>query len=558
MSTDGARSASTSRPSARSDDAATTAQVGRPSSISIGMLGPRKAPTSRAPVSSTSTCDMRSSESGSSALTADTAMAPASIHRAARDARSRIALDGPAKITTSAPPMACSRSAVTSTPGASARPGLIRSCRRVRRISSAAEASPQNSRHRRPPAAATCASAVPIVLQPTTATCETCVEHIRTHRRDCIVFRPGRSRAISTDEPHGPTYTMGIGEPTPWSGDDLPSWISDIRNGYSRAYVIHALRATGVLEALRRAGLDGLPVSELAAQCRVDAALLEGVLHYLAFADAVLDKRGDRFCLGERGAWLFDPSLEQSMLTFIDAYGCVMTELLPALRGDRRYGVDFVRSGEAVAVLSHLGLKATYGWVANELARVNTRVAADLGCGSAEALIAFCQARPDLRGVGIDISSSALEEAERRIAAAGLADRISLVWGDVTRPETLETPALDTVDTFTCTTVLHEFLRDGEDAVIHILQNLATRFPRRHLIIGEFDALSDEEYRAMPVRARVRKLWYQFLMHPLSLQGSPLPRQAWIALFERAGLEVLAVRPTDGDFFVDYFTLRLP
>jgi hypothetical protein len=235
-----------------------------------------------------------------------------------------------------------------------------------------------------------------------------------------------------------------------------------------------------------------------------------------------------------------------------------MTELLPALRRERRYGVDFVRAGEAVAVLSHLGLRATYDWVAGELARVSTKVAADLGCGSAEALIAFCQARPGLRAIGIDVSGSALEEAGRRVAAAGLTDRISLVWGDVTRPETLETPALDAVDTFTCTTVLHEFLRDGEEAVIEILHTLARRFPRRHLVVGEFDALSDDEYRAMPVRARVRKLWYQFLMHPLSLQGSPLPRESWIALFERAGLEVLAVRPTGGDFFVDYFTLRLP
>jgi SAM-dependent methyltransferase len=351
---------------------------------------------------------------------------------------------------------------------------------------------------------------------------------------------------------------MSNGEPTPWSGDDLSSWTADIRNGYSRAYIIHALRATGVLEALRDAGSAGASAAELAARCRVDPALLEGVLHYLALADAVIDKRGDRFRLGERGAWLFDPALEQSMLTFIDAYGCVMTELLPALRNEKRYGVDFVRSGEAVAVLSHLGLKATYGWVTGELARVGTRVAADLGCGSAEALIAFCQARPELHGIGIDVSRDALAEAERRVAAAGLADRVSLVWGDLTRPETLETPALADVDTFTCTTVLHEFLRDGEDAVIAILHDLARRFPRRHLIVGEFDALTDEEYRAMPARARVRKLWYQYLMHPLSLQGSPLAREDWIDLFERAGLDVLAVRPTGGDFFVDYFTLRLP
>ena len=40
---------------------------------------------------------------------------------------------------------------------------------------------------------------------------------------------------------------------------------------------------------------------------------------------------------------------------------------------------------------------------------------ADLGCGSADVLISFCESNQDLKGVGVDISKSALEEAQKSI-----------------------------------------------------------------------------------------------------------------------------------------------
>ncbi|MGY1639623.1 SAM-dependent methyltransferase [Geodermatophilus sp. SYSU D00703] len=54
----------------------------------------------------------------------------------------------------------------------------------------------------------------------------------------------------------------------------------------------------------------------------------------------------------------------------------------------------------------------------------------DLGCGSGAWLLPLLAARPDLTGVGVDLSAPALAEARRRVDQRGLADRVELVEGD--------------------------------------------------------------------------------------------------------------------------------
>src|SRR5687768_4478680 len=133
-----------------------------------------------------------------------------------------------------------------------------------------------------------------------------------------------------------------------WLGEDLATWSQSIRNGYIRAFIIFALHETGVFDALRRNG--AMTSAELAATCQVDGHLLDGVLHFLLHADVVLEKSGDRFALTARGReWLFaDPVLAMSFGA-VGAYCSILYELVPALRGEKRYGVDFVRPGDLIA-----------------------------------------------------------------------------------------------------------------------------------------------------------------------------------------------------------------
>lgn len=58
-------------------------------------------------------------------------------------------------------------------------------------------------------------------------------------------------------------------------------------------------------------------------------------------------------------------------------------------------------------------------------------VAADLGCGSAERLMGLARARPDFRGVGVEVNKGAVDLARRSIRQAGLEDRVQVVHCDV-------------------------------------------------------------------------------------------------------------------------------
>ena len=325
-----------------------------------------------------------------------------------------------------------------------------------------------------------------------------------------------------------------------WLGTDLRTWSQSIRNGYIRAFIIFALHETGVFDTLRKSGAQSS--DELAAHCSVNRHLLDGVLHFLLHADVVLAKDSDeRFRLTRRGEeWLFSDAVLAMSFGAVGAYSPILSELVPCLREEKRYGVDFEREGAYLAKGSYYTGRSNYPWVVSRLRDLDVRTVVDLGCGSANVLISFCQIDTELRGIGIDIAPRALEEARRRVEAEGLQDRIELQLGDLTDPSTYAS-AVERADAFNGIMVFHEFLRDGEEAVVDIFRAMKERFPGRYLLVGEFDRLTDDEFGAMPYPDRIHPLFYQHAIHPLTWQGLPQPKDKWLELFERAGLELVEV-----------------
>jgi len=325
-----------------------------------------------------------------------------------------------------------------------------------------------------------------------------------------------------------------------WLGTDVKTWSQSIRNGYVRAYLIFALHETGVFARLRDHGPQ--TTDELATAQGLDAHLLDGVLNFLVHADEVLDKQDDRFGLTARGReWLFHDSVLAMSFGAVGAYSSILYNLVSTLRNEMRYGVDFVRPGDLIAKGSFHTGKGNYPWVVGELARLGVKVVADLGCGSADILINFCKLDPGLRGVGIDIAPGAIAEAARKVEVAGLSGRIRLQQGDLTKPSSFS-DAIQDVGAFNAIMVLHEFLRDGDDAVVNMLKAMKSSFPGRFLLVGEFDRISDAEYQSLPYPDRIHPLFYQYIIHPLTWQGLPITKDHWLRLFERAGLQVITVK----------------
>lgn len=326
-----------------------------------------------------------------------------------------------------------------------------------------------------------------------------------------------------------------------WLGEDMHSWFASMLNGYARMHVTFALHEVGVFEVLRRAGGAGMTLAEIASECKLHPRLLKGVLSYLALADEILEKDGERFTLRSPSEWLFEDLTHGASLVYVGAYSCLFSTLLPALRGELLYGRDFVRADDMVARGSYIATRANYPWIVEELSSLGVEVVADLGCGAAQILIDLCHQCPKLRAVGIDISPAAVAEARKTVAGAGLGDRIRILEDDITRPDEYASEIGD-VEAFNAAFVLHEFLRDGEEAVTEILRKMKRLFPGRYLVLTEFDAPSDEEYRALDHPQRIFMLFYQHVVHPLSWQGLPIATKTWHGIFDRAGLQLIKVK----------------
>jgi SAM-dependent methyltransferase len=337
-----------------------------------------------------------------------------------------------------------------------------------------------------------------------------------------------------------------------WLGTDLKSWSQSIRNGYIRAFIVFALHETGVFDALKRRG--GWTAQDLATECQVDPQLLEGTLNFLAHADRVIEKTDGRFSMGEHGDWLFSDQVLTMSFGAVGGYASLLFNLVDTLKGRKRYGRDFIRPGDLIAKGSYYTGKSNYPWVVSQLSQLGARVVADLGCGSGDVVIAFCKLDPSLRGVGIDIAPAALEEASRRAEDAGVAGRIRWLLGDVQRPETWSAKAAD-VQAFNAIMVIHEFLRDGEEAVVEMFRKMKEQFPGRHFLMGEFDRVSDEEYERMPYPDRIHPLFYQEIIHPHTWQGLPITKGAWLRIFERAGVQVVTIKE-DFPFRLVEFVVR--
>lgn len=317
-------------------------------------------------------------------------------------------------------------------------------------------------------------------------------------------------------------------------GSTVQEWTQNIRNGYMRAYIIFALHETGVFNALKNG--DAKSVDQIAAECQIDLYLLNSVVLYLLVCDKILERDGEKIRLTEFGKHaLFTNTLMTFAWGAVGGYSIVLTELIPALRGKVKYGVDFERNGEYLAVGSLLTGHGSHGWVLDYIATAGTKRLCDLGCGSAVVLTSFLEANPGLKGVGLDISEGFLAEARRRIKSMGLESRAELIKGDIAAPDTY-IAKLGEVDAFNAMMVIHEFLAHGDAKVVEILKRMKAAFPGKILIISEAIPYSEEEFHQLPWEDRPHPASSQYAFHGLTWQGIPQKPEVWFKIFEKAGV----------------------
>ncbi|HEU5322667.1 MAG TPA: class I SAM-dependent methyltransferase, partial [Methylomirabilota bacterium] len=144
------------------------------------------------------------------------------------------------------------------------------------------------------------------------------------------------------------------------------------------------------------------------------------------------------------------------------------------------------------------------------------------------------------RGIGVDVSADALAEARPRAEAFGVGERLEFHEAAVgPRPLGVPRAVLDRVEVVTAMYMLHEFGRDGRDAVVDVIRALRRQLPGRLLLALEVEACDPVEFaRQDPPAPHHGRLDYR-LIHALSGQGLPRSQADWHGIFTEAGCRIV-------------------
>ena len=311
-----------------------------------------------------------------------------------------------------------------------------------------------------------------------------------------------------------------------------PLTLQTLPSGRSEAWCLrgyitfHALYALTEIGFMREIGEGPVDVHEFAERTGGDTGALMAVARYLDGIGLFWRDAAGRFYLDAEVS-----ELDLATIEMFYAYDAMFRDLAPLLRGSRRYGVDFERDARLdIRATAAICRGFSYPALIAEIRRHAPRLVVDLGCGSAEVLIALCREDPERRGIGVDISPAAIAHARRRVAEESLDDRIEIVPGDITAPETvLPQSVRDEVDLLFSAAVFHEFAFNGTGALTRVLCAVREAFPGRHLLLSEALEQSDAELRGNPT-----SVLEHHLFHRLSRQGIASDA-AWLPTFEHAG-----------------------
>ncbi|MFC4494584.1 SAM-dependent methyltransferase [Streptomyces ovatisporus] len=299
---------------------------------------------------------------------------------------------------------------------------------------------------------------------------------------------------------------------------DLPEMISAMHV----CHAVHALSTTPLLERLRhgpRHPGNGLLEG-------IDPEIGAGFLRYLV-QRGILQRQGEEYLLTQLGECLTTDVSLARLGIYVEAYGGVTSRIGELLNGEAVYGKDVVRDGGALG--AHCATLFSFFHTPAVLQAMQGRDVTrmlDVGCGGGQLLVDACRRDPSLTGVGIDIDPDAIAWANDLAEQSGVADRVEFVVGDAFAPETWPAVCRE-ADGLCMMSALHEHFRNGEQAVVDLLDQMASLLPRlKILLVGEpelrFDGReNDDDF---------------FLIHVLSGQGLPRDRSAWFEVFHKSRL----------------------
>ncbi|MFZ3561257.1 SAM-dependent methyltransferase [Streptomyces sp. BH055] len=313
-----------------------------------------------------------------------------------------------------------------------------------------------------------------------------------------------------------------------------------VRDLAAHYVLVGALVGTARAGVAERLSTEWIPFADVVPQGAVPH-LVRNTLRYLEIHE-VVESRGVRWQgteldprqpdagewrLTARGGALLDEVATSFLAFYTEAYGTVLANVGGLLSGTVDYGTDVQRDGESlgrrcermtISFLSHL--------LRDLMRERGAHSVLEMGCGTGGLVLHMAASDPQFRAVGIDIAPEAIRLAHKRVVEQSLQDRLSFEVGDAFAPDSWPAGAAD-CDVYLAVGALHEEFRKGRQAVVDHLtryRTLLAEDPKRVLLLAEPDLRvdsGDAEY---------------YLMHVLTKQGFPQPRDSWLDVIAAAGL----------------------
>ena len=315
-----------------------------------------------------------------------------------------------------------------------------------------------------------------------------------------------------------------------------------LMNGYVTMQLCLALEEIGLFRELGDDPRAVKSIKELAETLQTDEHLLRASIEFLSMVTNLFEKDGDyisfRDPTGHReAAWTF---------WLMRAYKPVLDATAELLRSTKTYGKDKKRDGYWLQKWSDTMTREAVLAALRLMPKDKEATLVDLGCGSADSLIAFCAGNTSRLGIGIDVDPLIAKLARQRVTDAGIGERIRIIHADILDLPQWQTNIQKTGEVvFLASGVLHELLRSGEGPAIRFLRDLKTSFPGSRFLMVESNAPSLEELRTMTDAPRKLAASAYRLLHSLSDQGMPQPEKQWREILRAAGWTIARVVPLE-------------
>ena len=259
----------------------------------------------------------------------------------------------------------------------------------------------------------------------------------------------------------------------------------DLLSSFALSQVVFASYKIGVFDGFLNHEQDSLNIDNLILSNNLNERYTRGLVEYLVRRDVLIVAKNDDniYVLGSMGEHLITDKWISYILYYVGGYGEILGRAADLANGSETYGDSLLRDLTWVAVgtemMSSTSHHLSYQKVLEAVQIVETpRYTLDIGCGSGIFMRDLTLGINAEKGVGVDCSAEACNIAV--LNTNDYINKFDIIQGDFL--ELAESGRLGgrygTFDIITSMMIIHEYLYQGDDAVIRVLS-------------GIFDLLSD-------------------------------------------------------------------